>query len=175
MKKQLKFWLMVMIATMCFAGCDTTDPYVTEDTEVTSSSSTTVTTKPISPDEINIKTECNKMTLTLADIHTKYQEYYNEWLQLACRSEIIGSVCDIYDETVTLTKMVCQNSYDENVSCNVNYRFILDPRMGDEEVMLYIDEGGKLDSADVVKMITLDFPDAILKSLDRECTVSTGK
>lgn len=189
MKKQINTWLLVLLVVL-FAGCDTTDPYTSDALDSSSSvtaesssatlnssssviterSSATIKTRTVPYEQVKVTKECSKMTLSVADISKKYKEYYDEWMRLACVGERVGDMCVSYDTDLTLDKTVCRNSYEDDVKCKVTYMFLFDNASGGELGVNYEDQDGKLDSAAVIRMMTLKYPSAKLDRVLRYCT-----
>ena len=136
----------------------------------TESSSATLKTRRIPYEQVKVTKECSEMTLSFADINKKYKEYYDEWVRLACVGESIDKVCVSYDTDLTLDKTVCRNSYEDDVKCTVSYLFRFDKASGGSLGVSYEDKDGKLDSAAVIRMMTLNNPSAKLDTVLRYCT-----
>lgn len=189
MKKQIELWLLLLMVAL-FTGCDTTDPYVDDDMDSSSSliaesssatltssssltaesSSATLKTRVVPFEQVKVTKECSEMTLSVSDIIKKYKEYYDEWERLACVGERVGSMCVTYDNDVTLDKTVCRNSYEDDVKCKVTYMFLFDNASGGPRGVMPEDNDGKLDSAAVIRMMTLQYPSAKLDTVFRYCT-----
>lgn len=189
MKKQIKAWLLILLVAL-FAGCGTTDPYINDDLDssssvaaespratlnssssvTTESSSATLKTRTVPYEQVKVTKECSEMTLSIADIRKKYKEYYDEWVSLACVGERIGDACVSYDTDMTLNKTVCRNSYEDDVECAVTYMFRSDNASGGGPDIIYEDKAGKLDSAAVVHMMALKYPSAKLDVIRGYCT-----
>ncbi len=189
MKKQIKAWLLVLLVVL-FAGCDTTDPYTNDAPDSSSSvtaesssatlnssssvtpesSSATLKTRTVPYEQVKVTKECSEMTLSFADISKKYKEYYDEWMRLACVGERVGDMCVSYDTDLTLDKTVCRNSYEDDVKCKVTYMFLFDNDSGGALGVSHEDKDGKLDSAAVIRMMTLKYPSAKLDRVLRYCT-----
>ena len=189
MKRQIKFSLFILLVAL-FASCGTTDPYVDDDMDISSSgtvrnlmptfnssssvtvkiSSATLKTRVVPYEQVKVTRECSEMTLSVADIRKKYKEYYDEWERLACVGERIDNMCVRYDNDFTLTKTVCRNSYEDDVKCTLTYTFKFDNDSGWGPGVIYEDKDGKLDSAAVVRMMILKYPSAKLDTIYGYCT-----
>jgi len=194
--KRLMFFMFALI--LCLCACGEVAPTYVDDVQDSSSSSWQLTSSSSSPnvndvpessssvtaesssatlktrvvpyEQVKVTKECSVMTLTVADITKKYKEYYDEWERLACVGERVGEMCVRYDNDLTLDKTVCRNSYEDDVQCKVTYMFLFDNDPYGALGVSHEDKDGKLDSAAVIRMMTLKYPSAKLDTVFRYCT-----
>lgn len=102
-----------------------------------------------------------------------YTEYYGEWMEAACVGVRIDGECTKYDSRTTIVKHVCLENVDDEPSteprprtqekvCDVYYYF---KSHSDGTTQIYIDEGGKESTNDVVSR----FPHLGINKIDEVC------
>jgi len=106
-----------------------------------------------------------------------YTEYASEWLEVACTGGWIGNDCVSYDNHATIVKHVCLENVDDDPSteprprtkekvCAVYYYF---KSHSDGTMQIYIDEGGKESTDDVVSRFTNAHIDLDINKIDEVC------
>lgn len=105
------------------------------------------------------------------------EEYYGEWLEAACVGGRIGNDCVSYDSHATIVKHVCLENVDDEPStepiprtkeqvCDVYYYF---KSHSDGTTKIYIDEGGKESTDDVVNRFTNAHIGLDINKIDEVC------
>ena len=105
------------------------------------------------------------------------KEYYGEWLEAACVGGWVGDDCVSYDSHATIVKHVCLENVDEDPGTEPIprtkekvgdvYYYVVSPHDGGMKI--YIDEGGKERTDDVINRFTLAHLGWDVHKIDEVC------